>query len=72
MIEDRDQSRLDDMAARLSEHFTDHIIMVRKKNGELSWRSSDAVWSESAVTNYLHYIRLGNHLRMVDEFTRRD
>lgn len=44
MSEIKDYEKMRDIAAELSEHFTDYMIVVRVKNG-LEWRYSDRTFA---------------------------
>lgn len=72
MIEDREQDRLDSLTARAGEFFKDYLVMVRRDDGHVSWRSSDAVWAEGAARQYVNFVQMGNHLQQIEDFHRRD
>ena len=53
MINDIEKSRMDSLVARAGEHFIDFLVITRRSDGGLSWRSSDTTWAENAARRYM-------------------
>ena len=42
--------------ARFSGNYLEFLIVVKRKDGNLSWKSSDVTWATGAATRYLSSI----------------
>ena len=40
--------------ARFSGNYLEFIVIVKRKDGNLNWKSSDKTWAMGAVTRYLN------------------
>ncbi len=72
MNEDAEQERFDRLTMRTGEFFRDYLVLVRRHDGTVSWRSSDPNWGESAARQYVNFVQMGNHLQQIEDFHRRD
>lgn len=71
MIE-RDVARLDDIAAKTGEHFDQYMVLVKDRDGMVSWRGSDSMWADGACRQYINYLQLGQQMQVAEEFYRRN
>lgn len=71
MSPEREVARFDDLAARVGEHFSDFVIIVRRKDGNVSWRASDPMWADGACRQYSGYVQTGNQINAMEDFNRR-
>lgn len=57
----RESARVADIAAKMSEHFTDYVIIGRVKDG-LVWRYSDRSFAMGAAARLQHRLNLDDHI----------
>lgn len=68
MPTERETSKLDDIKAKTSEHFTDFLILARTSDGEVSWRASNPLWADAAARRYVDYCHTNTKLMQIETF----
>ena len=59
LMEESDEKLLETFkndVARFSGNYLEFLIVVKRKDGNLSWKSSDVTWATGAATRYLSSI----------------
>ena len=67
----REDVIFDDIAAKIGEHFSDYVLIVRTKDGGVQWRGSNATWTIGAMRGRINRIeereREDERIRIEDE-----
>jgi hypothetical protein len=55
-INDKLREQFKDDVARFSGHYLEFLVIVKRKDGNMAWKSSDATWACGGAMRYLNSI----------------